>query len=126
MRLPAIIILGAALLAGCGGSSAASGCVNVYFQLGATKKQEEEVKRSVERDAYVKSVRFVSKEQALASLKRRYPKVFKTLTSGTPNPLPDSLRLGVDRSQLESVRRSLDLPRPLVAQVALRPTPCQK
>jgi cell division protein FtsX len=95
----------------------------VYFETDATKAQESAVKRMFLRDRRVRSLRFVSKAEALAILKRRFPKLAAKFAPGA-NPLPDSLWMKVDRSQLRAVGTSLGLPRPGVDKVTFAPKPC--
>ena len=62
--------------------------VHVYFASDATQTQENSVGAKLRQDSRVKQVAFVSKEQALAQMKKDFPELFKT---GLPsNPLPDS------------------------------------
>jgi cell division transport system permease protein len=62
--------------------------VHVYFASDATPQQEGAVATKLKQDPRVKQVVFVSKEQALAKMKKDFPELFKT---GLPsNPLPDS------------------------------------
>jgi cell division transport system permease protein len=62
--------------------------VHVYFASDATKQQENSVGARLRQDSRVKQVVYVSKEQALAQMKRDFPKLFE---AGLPsNPLPDS------------------------------------
>jgi cell division transport system permease protein len=65
--------------------------VHVYFAPNATSAQEQSVGAKLRQDPRTKQVFFVSKDQALAKMKRQYPELFKT---GLPsNPLPDSYTL---------------------------------
>jgi cell division transport system permease protein len=62
--------------------------VHVYFQSNATPQQEQAVRFKLMNDPHVKTVTFVSKEQALQQMKHQFKKLF---TIGLPhNPLPDS------------------------------------
>ena len=62
--------------------------VHVYFANEATKAQENSVGARLSADSRVQKVTFVSKEQALAKMKKDFPRLFQT---GLPsNPLPDS------------------------------------
>ncbi len=64
--------------------------VHVYFSVTppATQAQEQAVGARLRQDPRVKEVIFVSKEQALAEMKKQYPILLQT---GLPsNPLPDS------------------------------------
>jgi len=123
VRLLALALV-AALLAGCGGSSRstnATGCVKVFFGLDATRGREDAVASKLRRDRRVRSTRFVSKAQAFAEFKRKYPNLAKAIPA---NPLGDSLSLGVDRPDTAAVKASIDTPRPLVEHVAEAARPC--
>ena len=115
----------AVLIAGCGGSSPSaqpSSCVQIYFLTDATRSSEAVVRKQVEKDEGVRSVRFVSKEQALAALKKKYPS-FANVPFGS-NPVPDMLFLGVDHADVAEVRESLMPPRPPVEYVHADAKPC--
>jgi cell division transport system permease protein len=56
----------------------------------ATRKQEGAVVRMLQGNPQVKDWKFVSKEQALERMKKRYPKLTRNLPY---NPLPDSLEV---------------------------------
>jgi cell division transport system permease protein len=72
--------------------------VHVYFcssvlpeggcKKGATPAQEELVAAKLRNDPHVKSVTFVSKEQAAAKMRKAYPYMYNDAL--TSNPLPDS------------------------------------
>ncbi len=62
--------------------------VKVYFAQGTSQKQEWAVRQQLVKDKRVKTVVFVSKDQAAAIMKKRYPKLYKTPLPS--NPLPDS------------------------------------
>jgi cell division transport system permease protein len=64
--------------------------VKVYFQQSATRDQETAVLRRIGRDKQrVKTISFVSKAEALQSMRKKLPDLFK---AGLPsNPLPDAL-----------------------------------
>lgn len=115
----------AGVLAGCRGgttrSSGPSGCVVLYFAAEATKGQEDAVRSRLERDKRVRSVRFVSKDEALALMTKKYPALTKSLAS---NPLPDSLRVAVSRSDADLLRASLEPVRPPVDSVDASAKPC--
>ena len=55
---------------------------------GATPAQEQAVKFKLSQDPHVKSVTFVSKEQAAIQMKKTYPTLYQG--GGLANPLPDS------------------------------------
>jgi cell division protein FtsX len=63
------------------------------------------VLRRLKHDERVARLRFVSKRQALAEMKRKHPDLFARLPS---NPLPDALRvLTRDATSARSLRRSV-------------------
>ena len=66
--------------------------VKVYFTENATSAQKTSVARTLGQSEYVKTggINYVSKEQALKIMTRRYPDLVKGLTS---NPLSDSLEV---------------------------------
>jgi cell division transport system permease protein len=72
--------------------------VKVYFQPNVTSKQKDDVANMLQQSPYVAQggVHYISKEQAFADMKRRYPELVKNLTS---NPLPDSLEVTPNRAE---------------------------
>ena len=72
--------------------------VKVYFLPGATTQQKNDVARTLQQSPYVApgGVKYISKGEAFAQMKRRYPELVKNLTS---NPLPDSLDVTPDRAE---------------------------
>lgn len=62
--------------------------VKVYFARTATHEQEAFVGRKLRADPRVKSVVFVSKEQAQQKMRRQFPELYRTPLPS--NPLPDS------------------------------------
>ena len=110
------LVVGAsiALLAGCGGSSRATGCVKIFFWPTATKAQEAAAKRHLERNEGVESVRFLSKEQAWATLRKKYPAFGKGPFPA--NPLGDSFLVDASRSDAAPLAASLR-PRPAGVEV---------
>ena len=64
--------------------------VDVYVDAGADGEQVAELRRQLEATPNVKSVRFISKGEALARERERNPEAFELLGS---NPLPDSFRI---------------------------------
>jgi cell division transport system permease protein len=79
----------------------------------ATRQQENAVARMLSSNPQVKTFRFVTKEQALQRMKKRYPE----LTQDLPyNPLPDSIEIVPTKAEhIQSVYDSLH---PLPAGVA--------
>jgi cell division transport system permease protein len=61
--------------------------VDLYFKSGATKADEARVRHKILQVQHVKTVKFISKEQALAQQEKSDPAAYKLLGS---NPLPDS------------------------------------
>jgi cell division protein FtsX len=93
-RALALTILAlAAISAGCGGKHAApsTACISIFLVPDANGAQIRGVRQRLgELDARIGTVRFVSKKQALAQMRRRYP----NLVRGMPfNPLPASFRI---------------------------------
>ena len=71
--------------------------VDVYVKDSATEAERAELRRAIETTTNVKSVEFISKQQALERAKRKDPKAFKEGAEllGT-NPLPASFRVTPD------------------------------
>jgi cell division transport system permease protein len=83
--------------------------VKVYFNVDATRRQENDVARMLSSNPKVKVADFVTKEEALARMKRRYPELTRDLTS---NPLPDSFEITPTKAEyVQDVYNSL-LPKP--------------
>ena len=72
--------------------------VKVYFYPNATAAQKNAVGQMLEQNAYVKpdGIKYVTKAQGLAIMKKRYPDLVKNLTS---NPLGDSLEVTPNRAE---------------------------
>jgi cell division transport system permease protein len=81
--------------------------VNVYLDTHATDQDVERVRRTLAEDTpYVRSVQYLSKEQAYQEQKKHNPEAYQLLGS---NPLPDTFRVTPDKVQhAETLRRSLD------------------
>ena len=62
--------------------------VKVYFAAGATPAQEYAVRQKLHKDPRVKTIRFVSKEQAQKIMAKKFPLLYKTPLPS--NPLPDA------------------------------------
>ena len=62
--------------------------VHVYFQSDATPQQENDVAAKLRSDPRVKQVIFVSKADAQAQMKKKFPGLYQVPLPG--NPLPDS------------------------------------
>ena len=72
--------------------------VKVYYLPDATTQQKNDVARTLQQSPYVApgGVKYISKGEAFAQMKRRYPELVKNLTS---NPLPDSLQVTPDKAE---------------------------
>jgi cell division transport system permease protein len=70
--------------------------VKAYFSDGATQHQINAVRVKLESDDRVKNVRFVSKEDALAEMEKKYPELTQNLSS---NPLPASFVVDPERAE---------------------------
>ena len=91
LALTALLL--ASLAAGCGGKHAApsTACISIFLVPHASSAQIRGVRhRLSDLDPRIASVRFVSKKQALAQMRQRYP----NLVRGMPyNPLPVSFHV---------------------------------
>lgn len=75
----------------------------------ATTKEMNDVARNLQTKPFVESVRFVSKEQALVEMKKRYPDIVESVPT---NPLPDSLEVKAVKGEYTAkIAQSLN-PRP--------------
>jgi cell division transport system permease protein len=88
--------------------------VKVYFAPDATGKQKDTLARQLQQNPYVKQgpdgIVYVSKTQALASMKSEYPDLVKNISS---NPLPDSLNVTPNKGEnVDKLFQSLTNPRP--------------
>ena len=72
--------------------------VKVYFMPSATTQQKNDLARKLQQSRYVApgGVKYISKSEAFAQMKKRYPELVKNLTS---NPLPDSLDVTPDKAE---------------------------
>jgi len=83
--------------------------VKVYFTPDSTKAQMNAVANKLSANPDVKTVTFVSKEQALKEMTKRFPSLVQNLPS---NPLPDSLEVVPNHGeQTEAIANSLQ-PKP--------------
>jgi len=83
--------------------------VKVYFAPDSTKAQMNAVANKLSANSDVKTVTFISKEQALKEMTKRFPSLVQNLPS---NPLPDSLEVVPKHGeQTEAIANSLK-PRP--------------
>jgi cell division transport system permease protein len=64
--------------------------VNVFLKTDATPAQEDAVRAKIKQVDGVKSIEFVSKNQAYESQKKKFPEMYELLGS---NPLPDTFRI---------------------------------
>jgi cell division transport system permease protein len=85
--------------------------VKVYFAPGATEAQIRSVDSTLNNEPrFVKDVKFVSKEEALQRMEKRYPQLVKNLAG---NPLPASLEVTPTHAEFaDDIELSL-LPHPL-------------
>jgi cell division transport system permease protein len=84
--------------------------VKVYFQRDATAHQKNDVATKLQQSEFVTpgGIKYVSKEQALAIMKRRFPELVKNLTS---NPFSDSLEVTPNRAEnVDKLYESIILP----------------
>jgi len=117
LRVLAIAALALMLsLAACGGSgikpltaAQRQACaVHVYFDVSATRAQENAVGAALRRNPGVASVVFTLKAQALAKMKQKFPALFKNGVKLPPNPLPDSyIALPVELSDRPAIVASV-------------------
>jgi cell division transport system permease protein len=74
--------------------------VKVYFAPDATSAEKTTLARQLEQNQYVKhgpgGIVYVSRQQALAKMKKEYPDLVRDLAS---NPLPDSLNVTPDHGE---------------------------
>jgi len=72
--------------------------VKVYFQRSVTAHQKNDVAKQLIQSPYVApgGIKYVSKEQALLIMKRRFPELVRNLTS---NPFSDSLEVTPNRAE---------------------------
>jgi cell division transport system permease protein len=83
--------------------------VDVYMKSGATSADDARVKRELLAVPHVKSVEFVSKQQAYAQQSKQDPQAYQLLAS---NPLPDTFHVIPDNpSNVLAVHASLTPPR---------------
>jgi cell division transport system permease protein len=84
--------------------------VKVYFLPQVTSAEKNDVARMLQQNQYVKpgGIKYVSKEQGLQIMKRRYPELVKNLTS---NPLGDSLEVTPNHAEnVDKLYNSIVLP----------------
>jgi cell division transport system permease protein len=96
--------------------------VKVYFDQNATSAQKTTLARQMEQNKYVKhapgGIVYVSRSQALASMKKEYPDLVKDLAA---NPLPDALNVTPDKGEdVDKLYQSIVKPKlpPGVSKVA--------
>jgi cell division transport system permease protein len=88
--------------------------VKVYFAPDATTAQKNLLAKQLQQNKYVKQgpggIVYISKAQALRTMKREYPALVKDITS---NPFPDSLNVTPDKGEdVDNLFTSLTHPRP--------------
>ncbi|HEV8459461.1 MAG TPA: permease-like cell division protein FtsX [Gaiellaceae bacterium] len=84
--------------------------VKIYFKPSATLSQKNTLANQLQQNQYVKQdgVKYVSKEQALKDMKKRYPDMVEGLAY---NPLPDSLQVQPTRGEdIDSLYASIVRP----------------
>jgi cell division protein FtsX len=107
LKYAVVVVVAIAALAGCAGSSSkAVACkAKIYFEIGATQTQIDAVRTQLERDTQVAEFRLLTKEAALAKLRKRYPKLVENLTY---NPLPDTFEVTLkDKDDADEFVREL-------------------
>jgi len=72
------------------------GCVRVFLTSKSTRADARRLEADLRANRIVHEVRFVSKEKALAQMRRRLPELFKNLHG---NPLPDSFDVSPRRGE---------------------------
>ena len=72
--------------------------VKVYFKDTATAQQRTDYAAQLQQNAYVKvgGIKYISKEQALKDMERRFPEMVQNLPS---NPLPNSLAVTPNKAE---------------------------
>jgi len=86
--------------------------VKVYFYPNATAAEKNAVGMKLEQNAYVKTggIKYVSKAEGLAIMRKRYPELVKNLTS---NPLGDSLEVTPNKAEnVDLLYNSITQPKP--------------
>jgi cell division transport system permease protein len=84
--------------------------VKVYFLPAATKAQKNDLARLLQQNPYVRpgGITYISRQQALQDMTRKYPELVKNLTS---NPFPDTLQVSPRRAEdVDKLYDSLVLP----------------
>jgi cell division transport system permease protein len=84
--------------------------VKVYFQRNATARQKNDVATKLQQSPYVApgGIKYISKEQALVIMKRRFPELVKNVSS---NPFSDSLEVSPNRAEnVDKLYNSIVLP----------------
>ncbi len=84
--------------------------VKVYFLPAATKVQKNDLARMLQQNPYVRpgGITYISRQQALQDMTRKYPELVKNLTS---NPFPDTLQVSPRRAEdVDKLYDSLVLP----------------
>src|SRR4051794_23687168 len=93
--------------------------LDVYLKTSAKPRDVTRVKALIARQDNVKSVQFVSKQQAFASERKRNPEAYALLGS---NPLPDTFRVTPnDPAKIDAIRNALSPQTPSGARTAVDP-----
>jgi cell division transport system permease protein len=93
--------------------------VKVYFYPNATAAEKNAVGMKLEQNPYVKTggIKYVSKAQGLAIMRKRYPELVKNLTS---NPLGDSLEVTPNKAEnVDLLYNSIAQPKPRAVERVL-------
>lgn len=97
------------------------GCVRVFLNPRATSARKKQIESALLGHRFTREVRFVSKVEAFAVFRTKYPELTKNLHT---NPLPDTFQAGPKRGeQASSIAASLR-PIPGIEQVSVLSLPC--
>jgi hypothetical protein len=97
------------------------GCVRVFLASGATDDQRTRIEATLLDQPSTREVRFVSKAEALAELRKSQPELTENLHG---NPLPDSFAAGSERAEEAPAIAAAVRGAPGVEQVTLSSVPC--
>jgi hypothetical protein len=97
------------------------GCVRVFLASGATDDQKERVEATLLDQPSTREVRFVSKAEALAELRKSQPELTQNLQG---NPMPDSFTAGPKRGDEAGSIAAAVRSASGVEQVSLSSVPC--
>ncbi len=97
------------------------GCVRVFLATGATDAQKTRIEATLLDQPSTREVRFVSKAEALAELRKSQPELTQNLHG---NPLPDSFAAGPKRGEEAGSIAAAVRGVPGVEQVSVSSVPC--